>query len=581
MRILIIEDSAKLSRSLGYGLAAVGHEVDRVADGRGGLDLATRKRYDLILLDIMLPGLDGFGILSGLKAKRHHVPILILSARDAVDDRVRGLAAGADDYLVKPFSFRELLARVDALARQRQRGLRDEGSGVSNGSAFRLRIEDALEEVALSPGEGFAIMILELQGMSLVTNSLGPTALDDLLAQAGRAIEGCCGERAFVARLSAERLGVVIGGLGDLSEVYVTADSVREALRLPLLIGDREFYPSVSIGIVWVDDEYESAEEILRDAGAALHRATELGSERCVLFHPAMRERVMHEFVREHDLRRALRDGEFFLEYQPIVEIGPRKATGLEALLRWRHPSRGVLGPAEFLMSLEESGLIVPVGDWALREACRQLAEWRRTCPECAGLSVAVNLAAKQLTPALVEMVRSTLAEFGLAGRDLCLEVTETMMIDVPRRVLRIFQSLRETGIRISLDDFGTGYSSLKYLQQLPFDTLKIDRSFVSPPDEDPTSRRIVRSIVELAKDLGLETVAEGVEDEEQLRWLRDLECDRFQGYLFSKPIGAVDVESLLGSGASMPSAASERARGCETDCCSVSSAGSQDLLVR
>lgn len=549
MKILIIEDSKTLRRSLGYGLASVGHEVDHVEDGLSGLDLALREHHDLILLDIMLPGIDGIEVLTQLRAKNATVPVLILSARDTVDDRVRGLDVGADDYLVKPFSFRELLARIDSVERRRVVSLIDQGTGVLNGSALRLKIDQAIHVSDNAPSFGrFAVLLLEFERSSSIADALGPKALDEFLGLAGERVKVCCGRETFVARATENQLGVVLENVSDLSQVYAAAGRLRSEFQVPISIRDREFYPSVSFGVVWPEDEYESADDVLRDGGAAVRRSKGLGRERCVVFHSSMRERAMHEFVLENDLRRALSAEEFFLEFQPIVHVDSGRVVELEALIRWRHPTRGVLAPSEFMMSLEESGLIVPVGKWVLREACRQLAERRGMNPAFKGVSVAVNLAARQLAPALVEVVRSALHEFGLEGRDLCLEVTETTMIEAPSRVMKILEQFRKTGIRIALDDFGTGYSSLRYLNELPFDTLKIDRSFVSAGGGGESGRRIVRSIVELARDFNLEIVAEGVEERNQLDWLRELRCDRVQGYLFSRPCSLDESDQLVGS---------------------------------
>jgi EAL domain-containing protein (putative c-di-GMP-specific phosphodiesterase class I) len=340
-----------------------------------------------------------------------------------------------------------------------------------------------------------------------------------------------------VARLGGDEFVVLLDGIAAPRDAIHIASRILEDVRHPVHVGGHDVFTSASLGIVFSGGEYAGTEDILRDADIAMYRAKDMGRSRYKVFHSGLRKKAMRLMTLEAELRRGVEQGQFELRYQPIFELRTRRLTGFEALLRWRHEDRGLLAPAEFLSTAEESGLILPLGEWALAQACRDAALWRNG-GEHGVLPVHVNLSARQFGQAdLSERVAGALAGAGLGAGDLLLEITEGELAGDPRQAARRLLQLREQGVRVALDDFGTGFSSLAYLQQYPIDVLKVDRSFVARMHESAGSRRIVQAIVSLGGGLGLEVVAEGVEREEQRAALVEMGCLSGQGYLFSRPL--------------------------------------------
>ncbi|MFL6286750.1 MAG: putative bifunctional diguanylate cyclase/phosphodiesterase, partial [Pyrinomonadaceae bacterium] len=325
------------------------------------------------------------------------------------------------------------------------------------------------------------------------------------------------------------------------------ARRVQEAVTQPFNIGGHEVFTTASIGIALSTTGYERAEDLLRDADTAMYRAKMQGKKRHVVFDKAMHDRAMELLQLETDLRRALQRREFFLNYQPIVSLETGKVSSFEALVRWRHPERGLVMPGEFITVAEETGLIIPLGQWVLAEACRQMREWQKRYLIDEEVTVSVNLSSRQFSQAdLIDQVSSVLRETGLSASNLKLEITESMVMENIDTAIGMLTQLRNLGVGLSIDDFGTGYSSLSYLHSFPIDTLKVDRSFVTQMTDNTENAEIVRTIVTLARSLGMNVIAEGVETVAQLTQLRDLGCDFGQGYLFSKAVGPSAALELL-----------------------------------
>jgi EAL domain-containing protein (putative c-di-GMP-specific phosphodiesterase class I) len=322
---------------------------------------------------------------------------------------------------------------------------------------------------------------------------------------------------------------------------------VQKELSVPFTLSGREVVTTVSMGIAPSATGYERAEDILRDADTAMYRAKMEGKKRHVVFDKAMHDRAMELLQLETDLRRAITRKEFFLNYQPIVCLETGRVSSLEALVRWRHPERGIVGPGDFIPVAEETGLILPLGQWVLNEACRQMREWQRQGVADESVTVSVNLSGRQFSqPDLIEQISLALRESGLKSANLKLEITESMVMENFDTATDMLTQLRILGVQLAIDDFGTGYSSLSYLHRFPIDTLKIDRSFVTQMTDNSENAEIVRTIVTLARSLDMAVVAEGVETVDQLRQLGELGCDYGQGYLFSRPIGAARAAELL-----------------------------------
>jgi len=350
-----------------------------------------------------------------------------------------------------------------------------------------------------------------------------------------------------VARLGGDEFTVLLEDVPDPASARKVADRLQEILKTPFKLGGQEVFSGASIGIAHGNPGYQGPEELLRDADTALYRAKAQGRGQWVEFDSTMHERAVALLQLETDLRRALERRELLLHYQPVISLQTGTISGAEALVRWRHPERGLVPPSEFIPLAEETGLIGAIGGWVLIEACGQMKRWQDQLGQ-PHLQIGVNLSSKQfLAPGLVAEVASALQQTGLSPRSLRLEVTESLLMDKHPVVADNMTELRAMGVRIDLDDFGTGYSSLSYLHQFPIDTLKIDRSFVQRMGTTDEGLEIVNTILSLAQSLDMDVVAEGVETAEQLQLLRNLHCSYAQGYHLSRPVDSENFETLLG----------------------------------
>jgi diguanylate cyclase (GGDEF)-like protein len=396
-------------------------------------------------------------------------------------------------------------------------------------------------------GSPFAVLVLEANRLRLINDSLGRRAGDELLAQLAQRLTSLVRPQDIVAKLGGDAFAILLIDLGEPEDAEVICARIRDGLSQPFQILRSEVYVKASIGIAMSHHGYRSAEEMVRDAGTAVYVAKGEGSSGWAVFAPAMRDQAVSLLDLETSLQRALERGEFRFHYQPIVTMESGRVVGFEALLRWAHPKRGLLAPEAFLPVAEESGILVSLADWALREACGAAALWRRE--DLAGEeppTVAVNLSGRQLmAPGLVHRIRRILEDLDVPGSALRIEITESVFLDRSDVLLDTMKRLTSLGILLCLDDFGTGYSSLSFLRDLPVQMLKIDRSFVRGLEGDGGSS-MVGTILALARHLGLATVAEGVETEAQKEALLSLGCDRAQGYLFSEPVDAERARALL-----------------------------------
>ncbi len=402
----------------------------------------------------------------------------------------------------------------------------------------------------------FAVLFLDLDGFKMINDSLGHLVGDQLLVGVAMRLEKCLrssdtvarlGETFTVARLGGDEFTILLDDLKEPADANRTADRLMKALAPPFLLAGKEVFTSISIGITLSNTAYEQPEDMLRDADTAMYRAKSLGKARYEVFDADMRASVMARLQLETDLRRALERNEFRNFYQPIVSLESGRIVGFEALMRWQHPTRGMIAPEEFIFVAEETGLIREIGWWSLREACQQMSNWRAGSKGYAGLTMSVNLSAKQLLqPHLVEDMDKLLRETALPSEALKLEITESAVMADPAAAVEMLQRIKSLGIRLAIDDFGTGYSSLSYLHRFPLDTLKIDRSFISGNGAGEGGIEIARTIMPMAKNLRLDVVAEGVETIEQVTLLKKLQCKYAQGYYFSKPLAPEEIAPLL-----------------------------------
>jgi diguanylate cyclase (GGDEF)-like protein/PAS domain S-box-containing protein len=429
-------------------------------------------------------------------------------------------------------------------------------TGLPNRLLFIDRVGRLLKHTKRRKDQLFAVLFLDLDGFKMINDSMGHQIGDQLLLGVASRLEKCLrssdtvarlGETFTVARLGGDEFTVLLDDIKDPSDAKRAADRMMKALAPPFILGGKEVFTSVSIGIALSNSAYEQPEDILRDADTAMYRAKSQGKARYEVFDADMRASVMARLQLENDLRHALERGEFRNFYQPIVALVSGEIAGFEALLRWQHPTRGLLGPIEFIPVAEETGLIRELGWWNLREACRQISEWRAGVDAHAHLTMSVNLSAKQfLQPNLVEDIRKLLVELALPPKALKLEITESTVMADPTAAVEMLQQIKSLGIDLAIDDFGTGYSSLSYLHRFPLDTLKIDRSFISGMGDDEEGMEIARTILPMANNLQLDVVAEGVETIQQVAFLKKLQCKYGQGYYFSRPLSAEGTTALL-----------------------------------
>ncbi len=448
----------------------------------------------------------------------------------------------------------ELEARVKARTQELERAnaqlhfeaFHDTLTGLANRALFYDRLAHALEREKRNPHNGFAVLYLDFDRFKVINDSLGHSVGDALLVAIAKRLSERVRPGDTVARLGGDEFTVLLEDLTDFDEATRAAERLQESFVRPFELGQHALYISASIGVVPSTVGYNEAEEVLRDADIAMYRAKSLGRARTTVFDAPMRERALSLLALESDLRKAAEQGAFEVHYQPIVSAPEGQTTGFEALVRWQHPVHGSVSPAEFIPLAEETGLVIAIDRWVLRSACVQVAAWQR-CPNRASLTLNVNLSSQQFLRAdLVDYVSAVLDETGLEGRYLRLELTETVMLSSSAAVQDTIARLKALGVQLHIDDFGTGYSSLAYLQHLPTDTLKIDRSFIDRLCAGREGEELVRTIVTMAHNLGMKVVAEGVETAEQLGLLVALGCDYMQGYYFSKPLPAAAADTFM-----------------------------------
>jgi diguanylate cyclase (GGDEF)-like protein len=417
-------------------------------------------------------------------------------------------------------------------------------TGLPNRPLYMDRLIVALAQ-ATRANQKLAVFFLDLDRFKDINDSLGHTTGDLLLKACAERIRRCVREGDTVARFGGDEFTLLIPRIDNIEDAAKIAQKINETLRVPFIIAGRELFATTSIGIAISPSDGRDPETLVRNADAAMYRAKDQGRDGYQLYAPAMNARALERLAMENMLRKALSQRELMVFYQPVIELATKRIVGLEALVRWQHPQLGFLLPAHFISTAEVSGLIIPIGNWVLLTACKQLRLWqRRVDPD---LTVSVNLSARQFQqPDLVSSVAQALEESGIDPRTLELEITESNAMQDAESTIYTLRELKGLGVRISMDDFGTGYSSLNYLKQFPIDTLKLDQSFVRDVTTDPRDAAIVSAVISMVHSLDLKVVAEGVETEEQLAFLQQRRCDRIQGFFFSAPIPADELERYL-----------------------------------
>lgn len=567
-KILVIEDDQAVRENLLELLESENFDVLGAENGILGVQLAREVIPDLILCDVMMPELDGHGVIQTLRENptTAMIPFIFLTARaDKVDFR-QGMELGADDYLTKPCTAEELLRAV-ATRLQRQAALttltqtyvtalreaeerfnhllhHDSLTGLSN----QLSLRERLTEILNQPNrveQDLPILLLQLNRWNRIYETLGYGLGDRLLRAVADRLKTFIGPTDSVARLNTDQFIVILADVRDRNSLLDAAQALLERITQPFLLGDQEVYLTTNIGIAIHPHDGSHIDMLIKHADVAMHYAQQKGVNQYEIYSSTMKANSANQLSLEASLRRALERQEFQVYYQPQVNLCTGQIIGAEALVRWFHPETGFISPADFIPLAEETGLIIAIDEWVLATVCAQAQAWQE-----AGLSsfpFAVNLSGLQFHQEdLYERIGQILRATRLEPRFLELELTESILVQNTDATIHKLHQLKKLGVQIAIDDFGTGYSSLGYLKQFPFDTLKIDRCFVSDIANDSKNAAITTAMIQMAHNLGLKVVAEGVETELEFAFLRQHQCDHMQGYLFSRPLPDPEFEQMI-----------------------------------
>ncbi|MGE5466437.1 MAG: putative bifunctional diguanylate cyclase/phosphodiesterase [Ignavibacteria bacterium] len=562
IRMLIVEDSEDEAFLLYSELNARGARLDwqRVDTARDLSAALVARDWDIIICDHNMPGFDSFAALQIVKQSGKDIPFVIYSGQISDQQAVSAMHDGVQDYIEKgnyarlmPVIERELKnAAARSAVRQADSRIQelayyDGLSNLPNHNLFCAQVTEWIleNEKRGTPASG-AIAYIDLDRFLRINTSFGYDTGNEILRQAAKRLTAALPPEATLARLSGDAFGIFLPGasLGDGLEDAV--HWIKQVFDAPFERGGIELYITASVGIARMPEDGGEVYELLMNAETAMTWAKRVGGNAIQFYRRDMNANSGERVAMESDLRHALERDELFLHYQPCIDAADGRTVGMEALVRWQHPTRGLIPPDRFIPIADESGLIVDIGEWVLRRACEQGRKWQ---DKGFAVYIAVNVSAVQFgQPRLLEVVRRALSETGFAPQALQLEITESVLMQDAESAIGMLRAFKAMGVRISVDDFGTGYSSLSYLKRFPIDILKIDKSFVRDLPDDEEDAAIVRAIIALAHSLRLTTVAEGVEDAAQVEFLRRERCDRFQGYHFSRPVDVPAMDQRLSS---------------------------------
>jgi diguanylate cyclase (GGDEF)-like protein len=553
--VLLVEDNridAQLIRRLLRRVSASYYRITHVRTLNDAVLSADELAPDVILADLNLPDSRGTDTVTSLQIAYPDIPLIIVSAWEDEAVSLRSVKAGAQDYLVKGHIDGANLHRVIRYAIERKRTEQelvrlaqfDQLTGLPNRTLLRERVNHALAR-AMRAGSGVATLILDMDRFKEINDMLGHEVGDKLLIKAAKRIRANVRDQDTVARLGGDEFAVVLEGVSEAKEVLPVIKRIVESLREVTTVDGHEVNTSTSIGIAMYPENGSNLSELLRAADLAMYQAKSSGRSCYQFFADAMQEQAQSRRTLEWALRHAVEENEFQLVYQPQICLRTGGVIGVEALIRWMHPTRGLLTPYHFIGALEEFGLINEVGGWVLQTACEQMRRWQTL--ELQPMRMSVNVSAQQFEdPLLIDKVRSALARTELAPELLELELTESCLMSDPAQAGVLLRQIRDIGVRIAIDDFGTGYSSLTYLNEFPLNALKIDKSFVQSVESNDRGGPISNMIIGLGKNLGLQVIAEGVETPAQLAYMQEHGCDIAQGYLYSHPESPEDLTPWL-----------------------------------
>ena len=594
--ILIIDDTVENLRILSSFLTKEGYSVRKALNWQMALTACQAILPDLILLDIMMPDVNGYEVCQRFKNWREtaDIPVIFVSALDDVFDKVKAFKVGGVDYITKPFEFEEVLVRVqnqlalreaqkeiltlnaqleervqertseleNALQQLRTEigsrrelqsklldiALHDSLTGLPNRVLFIKQIEKALDHAKHDSNYHFAVLFLDCDRFKVVNDSLGHQVGDELLVAIARRFKESLSPFDTLARLGGDEFGILLENLTDIRMAIQIAEKILQQISNTFYLSRYEVFINASIGISWGQKYYEKPEYLLRDADTAMYRAKALGRARYHVFDPGMHQEAIQLLELENDLRRACEREEFIVYYQPIICLSTGKISGFEALVRWQHPTRGLVFPADFIPVAEETGLITTINIWVFQTACETLRIWHEQTAN-QDLTISINLSPRLFSQSdLLTTIDKIIYETQVNPANLELEITESVIMENSDAVHTILQQLRQRQIQLVMDDFGTGYSSLSYLHKFPFNALKIDKSFVKIMQENQKNMGLVPAMLSIARSMGMRAIAEGIETPQQLAQLKSLKCDFAQGNMFATALRTEAAFDLIAS---------------------------------
>jgi diguanylate cyclase (GGDEF)-like protein len=569
--VLVVDDDPTIRLLVGTTLQQIGFIVEEAECGESALEFVNRCQPDVVLLDVMMPGIDGFEVCASIRSLTNgkHVPIMMMTGLDDIESIDHAFEVGATDFTTKPLNYPILGHRVRYLLRTMQafESLRksrkeihqlafyDPLTNLPNRRLFSDRLQQAIES-ARHDNTLTGVLFIDIDNFKRINDSFGHGVGDKFLKAVSSRLVACLRRsdsvgRSFeedqvsIARLGGDEFTVLMSRFEKPEDAARVAKRIIDAISVPFLLGDEEIVVTPSIGIAVFPYDGDTVEELVKHSDTAMFHAKEHGKNNFQFYTDSMSTTAIERLALENAMRKAIDKNEFEVYYQPKIALESGRIAGLEALIRWNHREMGLVSPADFIPLAEDTGLIVPIGEWVLRNVCEQVKYWQDI--GMAPIRVAVNLSACQFRQTMLrQQVERILQTTGVDAGCLELELTESVIMEDIQTSSVVLRDLKRMGIHISMDDFGTGYSSLGMLKRLPLDTLKIDQSFVRDITIDVDDASIVDAIISLAHSLRLRVIAEGVETGEQLEFLRNRGCDEAQGYLFSRPLTAANIERWL-----------------------------------
>lgn len=569
-KILIIDDEEQV-RNLLIDLLGGAYRCADAGSAEDALAALSQETFDLVISDIDMGGMSGLELVPRVLALAPDTVVVMISGNHDIEFAIRAMRAGAFDYISKPIDLRHVEASVERalnhhnLLKEKRRykeqlenllqqrtaqvdwlAYYDTVTQLPNRALFEDRLTQAVA-IARTRNQQLGVLFISLDQFKKVNDSLGHGPGDRLLREFAERLKSCISKSDTVARFGSDEFALLLSQIKGTNDVIETMASLSQILKFPFELPGQELFATASVGVSLFPLDGDDSHTLLKNAGAALYKAKRSGGANYQFYTADMHELAASRLALETNLRRAIQNEEFLVHYQPRVAVDSLAITGVEALVRWQHPQLGLFPPSKFIPLAEDTGLIVPIGEWVLRAACSEGRRWRDA--GFAPIQIAVNICGRQFRDRdLAQTVIRILDETGFPPANLELELTESSVMQDPGFASGVLTRLKSMGIKISIDDFGTGFSSLVSLKRLPIDTLKIDRTFVRDATRDTDDAALVMAIITLAHNLRLKVIAEGVETEEQLKFLQLLRCDEIQGFLFSRPVPAEAIPELLES---------------------------------